>query len=111
MGTRALKRRQRRAGPPALTPRRRFPTAWSLSTKKICKLAKDGVREELAENKHAALDIYGRAQTLLQFLIGEGPGLHVQPPLVIDGSAHARLSQLSATLASRQSSLSRRQRV
>ena len=78
---------------------------------KICKLAKDGVREELAENKHAALDIYGRAQTLLQFLIGEGPGLHVQPPLVIDGSAHARLSQLSATLASRQSSLSRRQRV
>ena len=88
-----------------------LPDGMELVYQKICKLAKDGVREELAENKHAALDIYGRAQTLLQFLIGEGPGLHVQPPLVIDGSAHARLSQLSATLASRQSSLSRRQRV
>lgn len=88
-----------------------LPDGMELVYQKICKLAKDGVREELAENKQVALDIYGRAQTLLQFLIGEGPGLHVQPPLVIDGSAHARLSQLSATLASRQSSLSRRQRV
>jgi hypothetical protein len=77
----------------------------------ICKLAKEGVREELAENKQTASDTYGRAQTLLQFLIGEGPGLHITPPLVIDGSTHARLSQLSATLASRQNALDRGQRA
>ena len=87
-----------------------LPDGMELVYENICKLAKEGVREELAENKQAALDIYGRAQTLLQFLIGEGPGLHVNPPLVIDGSAHARLSQLSATLASRQSALARAHR-
>lgn len=87
-----------------------LPDGMELVYENICKLAKDGVREELAENKQAALDIYGRAQTLLQFLIGEGPSLRVTPPLVIDGSTHARLSQLSATLASRQSALARAHR-
>ena len=91
-------------------PEESLPDGMELVYENICKLAKDGVREELAENKQAALDIYGRAQTLLQFLIGEAPGLNVTPPLVIDGSAHARLSQLSATLASRQSALARAHR-
>lgn len=84
-----------------------LPDGMELVYEKICRLAKEGVREELAENKQVALDIYGRAQTLLQFLIGEAPSLHITPPLVIDGSTHARLSQLSATLASRQSALNR----
>jgi len=84
-----------------------LPDGMELVYEKICRLAKEGVREELSENKQIALDIYGRAQTLLQFLIGEAPSLHITPPLVIDGSTHARLSQLSATLASRQSALNR----
>ena len=88
-----------------------LPDGMELVYQQICKLAKEGVREELAENKQTASDTYGRAQTLLQFLIGEGPGLHITPPLVIDGSTHARLSQLSATLASRQNALDRGQRA
>ncbi|OUS48524.1 kinase family protein [Ostreococcus tauri] len=84
-----------------------LPDGMELVYENVCKLAKDGVREELAENKQVALDIYGRAQTLLQFLIGEGPSLHITPPLVIDGTTHARLSSLSATVASRQQSLVR----
>ena len=82
-----------------------LPDGMELVYQKILRLGKEGVCEEVAERKSTACEIYGRAQTLLQFLIGEGPTLHITPALVIDASTHARLSQIAATLASRQNAL------
>jgi len=93
-----------------IVPETALPDGFELVYQKILKLGKEGVCEELAEQKTSAHEIYGRAQTLLQFLIGEGPTLHITPALNIDASTHARLSQIAATLASRQNALVRANR-